>query len=135
MTLADAIHQRLLGIEPLVAAVGKRIHWGWLPDRAELPCVTLLMVGQTSMNGAAGPTGTKQCRLQVDVWARRPSEARTIADAIEAALGGWSREAAPKISPISPLDRSEEVETPEGGGDPLTRISQDFSVWIYQAVA
>lgn len=130
MTIEDAIQDRLADTTAVVARVGARIYRGWIPQRAGRPCITFQRISTTPVNGSTGPSGTQNIRIQVDVWALTPSEARAIATAVAGALSGWSRTSDPEIGRCNLVSDQDMTEPSDNGeSKPEYRVSQDYSIW------
>ena len=66
----------------------------------------------------SGPSLMQNTRIQVDIYARRISEAETVANAVETAMAAWSVQNVP----LSSQDLyDEEVKA--------HRVSKDYSLW------
>ena len=130
MTLEDAIFEKLIHTTAISSRVGSRFYRGWRPHNGKLPCVTFGRVTTEPVNSAAGVETTTRITMQVDVWAANQRTARTIADAIRSALGGWTHTSSPTVSPANLINETDMTE----GGEPGTqlqehRVSQDWAMW------
>jgi len=129
-TLDATIYTRLAAVSGVTDIVSTRIYYGWIPQGATLPCVSYTRISTMPVNGATGHTTESNTRLQVDCWATTQSGARTLADAVKAALGGWNNASSPYVADILPISDSDLMESPDTGSqDPEHRVSMDFSIW------
>lgn len=130
MTLEEAVYEKLMGTDALIALVKREIYKGFRSQGQSLPCVTFFRVSTTPVNGAAGASGTEHITLQVDCWARRGSKARKIAEAVKTTLDGWSRTSSPSIGAALCTSEQDIIEPPDEGGQLAEcRVAQDWSIW------
>lgn len=130
MTVEEALYEKLMDCDALVALVKRQIYRGFRSQGQGLPCITFLRVSTTPSNGATGSTGTEHVLIQVDCWARRSSETRNIAEEVKTTLNGWSRTTAPVVGAAILTDEQDIIEPPDDGGQLAEyRIIQTWSIW------
>lgn len=81
--MEELLTAALLASDPLKALVATRIHWLKLPDRKQLPAVTLHRIsGQSGPATFVGRTPTNVWRVQIDCWGGSDAEASAVRDAV-----------------------------------------------------
>ena len=131
MTIEEALYDRLMDDDALMALVKREIYKGFRSQGQSLPAVTFVRVTTVPTNGATGASGTEHVIMQIDCWARRDSEARKIAEAVKSSLNGWGKVSSPAIfSPLLTDEQNIMEPADEGGQLGEYRISQDWSIWM-----
>lgn len=121
--MEEIIRARLLASP--VALITTRIDWGGNPQGADMPRVALWPVSGFEGLVLGGPDGIRDGRIQVDCYAATFLALRDLADAVRAALHGYSSGALRTVS-ILTLPRI----TREGGSneaDRPFRATMDFA--------
>lgn len=81
--MEELLTAALLASTPLADLVHGRIHWLKLPDRKQLPAVTLHRISGSSAAGTLqGRTPSTAWRIQIDAWAASDAEASAVRDAV-----------------------------------------------------
>lgn len=107
------------------ALSGVSIDWGARPAGSDYPGVVLTTVAASSGHTYGGPDGTTFSRVQVDVYALRYGQAKTLAREIRMALDGW------RDGDVMGTFRESERDSRNDGRDgkpTVFRISQDFRI-------
>ena len=115
-----------------VSAITTRVQPIFVKQQGDLPAITYQRISTTPQNHATGTTATQQCRIQIDCWASSYSAAKTLGDAVEAALNGVTESGPPAVSQYHMVSRDDDAETPQGGTDvsqTIYRDSQDYLIW------
>lgn len=81
-TLRSALVKRLLAAPALSEAVGRKIHWGMVPQGTALPYVRLQVISDERPVHLKGYNGSRESRVQADCFAATNAQADTIAQAI-----------------------------------------------------
>ncbi|MBS1170025.1 MAG: hypothetical protein H6R01_943 [Burkholderiaceae bacterium] len=84
-----SIQGEISGLLDSLAAGG--VWAGTAPTNPTRPYITFFRSSNMPDNTLAGASGAVRTRLQIDVWASSYDEAQTLAMAVKAALGAWSR--------------------------------------------
>ncbi len=90
MTLDEALYMEMIGDTEVSLLVGTRIHPHALRHGEAFPAITFLQVGSVNVRTLGNNRRCRRPRVQLDCWASKPSEARTVAEAVIAALDGFS---------------------------------------------
>ena len=129
-SLEDTIYDKLVAVLAAADLSTVSVYKGWRPQSSDVPCVTFLRISTEEINGAAGTSGTRRTRAQIDTWSSSATTARTIANAIRDGLDGWTNTSSPAISPVRIISDQDLIEQPdEGKGVAKHRVSQDYSLW------
>lgn len=125
MTLGEALFSVLTGYAPLTALVGQRVFPGRIPQESATPALRYSVISgvpASSLSGAHADTA-KGSRVQVDAYARTYLEARSVADAVQLALGDLAQPT-PGLSAwlLGERDLFDDVTQ-------LHCVSMDFNVW------
>lgn len=118
-----ALRAILLATSGVTALVATRINWGTHPQGAALPAIVLNVIDDADGYTLAGPDGLSQGRVQVDCYATSPGAADRLAEAVIAALSGYSD------SNFRGVFRAGKRDGREGGSneaDRPFRVSLDF---------
>jgi hypothetical protein len=86
MDWQSALRARLKADAPVVTLVGTRIDWVDRPQTTALPAITLQTISDLRPQHMGGFDGTKEARVQVDVWAATYASAKAITEAVLAVL-------------------------------------------------
>lgn len=118
------VKARLSGNAALAAEVpAARMYYNWLPQGAALPAISMIPVGDTPINSTKGEMGTKNVRIQIDVWARSYRKAEAVRDLVLAAMAEPGTDFSAVRNGARPLY--------EDATD-LHRYTLDYSLW-YEA--
>ena len=131
MGLESQVYAQLAATSAVTDAVVARIYRFQRARGSALPCVAFQRVTSNVSNHSTGATTTKRCTFQVDSYASDLDTVRTVADAVETALSGWSNTGGTPSISMSHLQSDIDIPPePEHGTDaPLFRISQDYELW------
>lgn len=100
-----------------------RMYYSWLTQGASLPAISMIPVGDTPLNTTRGEIGTKNVRIQIDVWARTYQKAEALRDLVIAAMATEGTDFSAVRNGARPLY--------EDATD-LHRYTLDYSLW-YEA--
>lgn len=78
------------GVQALVGTAPARIHSGQLPQKPTLPAIVFYLASGPKVSALDGPTGFAQDRWSFDCWGDDEDAAAALADAVEAALDGFT---------------------------------------------
>lgn len=126
--MQEALTAVLLGLAPLAAVVGNRVHWNRQPAEAGgLPYVNLTVISDLPHYHSRGASSLTVTRIQVDAWGETLASAKAAALAIEAQLSGWKGAAGGVIFDAVFKDggRQEAGDTATGERR-LARVQSDF---------
>lgn len=131
MGLESQVYAQLAATSELTDEVAARIYRFQRERGSALPSVAYQRVTSNTSNHSTGATTTRRCTFQVDSYADDLGEVRTVADAVETALGGWSNPSGTPSISMSHLQSDLDIPPePEQGTDvPKFRISQDYELW------
>lgn len=90
MSFEEGLRSFLLADPAVAALIDTRLRPVVLRKNDELSAATYQLVSGNRVRSLSGPSGRAEPRFQIDGWGRRPSDARTLADAIIARLDGYS---------------------------------------------
>ena len=121
--MEEALRAALLATSGVTALVADRLDWGLRPEGAT--SVRLQLVGTVPVYTHAGRDALTPYRVQADCFGRRYGEAKLLARAIEAAVGGLTR---PAFEACFLLGERDDQDT-DVAGQPLHRTSLDFQIW------
>lgn len=110
-SLEDAILTRLTTYSEVTAIAGTRAYLNVLPQGVVYPAIRLQRISTPRLRGLSGPLGRARPRMQVDCWARVPSQVIALSQAIRGALDGFRG-----MSAGVPIDSSG-AEDEDGGYD------------------
>lgn len=85
-----AIAELLRNDTATAAIVGSRIRPAQLSPGTSLPYVAYQLVSDVPEHHFGGPLGFVEARIQVEAWAIRYDDAKTLADTIRKAIDGYS---------------------------------------------
>lgn len=132
--IEQALHDKLADTAGVSALVGSRIYPLLAPQRATRPYVTYQRISTERDFALDGGVGRAQGRIQIDAWAETQLGARAVADAIRAALHGFTGDIAWGGSPaatatIRACRLVDERDFIDDEAQPrLYRISMDFLI-------
>lgn len=66
-----------------------RVNWGWHPQGAAYPAVTLNVIDDIERTHMKGPDGLSAARVQVDCYDGTYGATKALANAVRAALSGY----------------------------------------------
>ncbi len=127
MTIETAMLAHLLASAVLNGLVANRISPPPAPQGQPAPFITYQRISRVTPLTHTGETGPSQARIQVDSWAKTYLEAKTVADAAEAAMRSFVGDQAGRIVFVTRYaDRDEDLfeEAPVN----LHRVSRDYFV-------
>jgi hypothetical protein len=130
-TVESRIRARLRGAPSVAVLVTNRIYAGYAPQNADPPYIVVTRVSGQPLNTLAGPNshGDHETRLQIDAIATDYGQCKAIADAIRAALSGWS-DAGARITSCLLDNEQDDTEPPDDGSEVVwSRVIQDYIVW------
>lgn len=81
-----AFRARLTGAGAITSLVSTRIYWVDRPQTSSLPAITLQTITDARPQHMKGNQVSRESMVQVDVWASTYASARTISEAVIAAL-------------------------------------------------
>lgn len=116
MTIGESIHSILTADTAVAAIVATRVYPLVIPQRSSLPAVTYQRVYGAPVNDLAGAGEKVHARVQVDCWATSYSTVRSLADAVNSALGGAG------FLPINDMDDFDDEV-------PVFRVVLEFTTW------
>jgi hypothetical protein len=116
----------------IVAAVGFDRVWELrLPQLQHLPAITYHSFGSDHDYLIDGPLGRATLNLQVDIWSRSLSEAKSVSESVRVALSGYSGGSID----VCILDSAfETFELEESSDQPLYHLAHQYRV-IYSESA
>jgi hypothetical protein len=129
MTIEQAIYARL---DSQVAAVGNRISPEWRREGTALPALVYTVDSREPVRSFGGTTGLEQFSVTVTTLADTMSSARSVADAVRAALDTTDDYTENGTTVSSGHLTSEDVERIEDGtgdDDGPRAVRQTFSLW------
>lgn len=141
MTCAEAVRLFLLDLSPVTALVNQRIWTFMFPQSPTKPAVCVFNISDPSMPTLRGRSGTKRCRVQVDVIASTMAAARDVdaailGDFVNGSPTGLRGAVGSLGSPASGTfhGATEESARESYEGDELkqAKVSRDYLVW-YEA--
>lgn len=94
-----------------------------MPPGTLLPCVTFQRISGMPANTLAGHSGLEEIDLQIDVWARRYDEAKTVAKAVRAAI--------PPCGAIFGAHLIVDQDIYEEGTN-YYRVNMEYTVWFLE---
>lgn len=130
-TIESRVRARLTGYAATSAMVSSRIYGGYAPQNALPPYIVVGRVSGGPLNTLSGPNslGDFQARIQVDAIAADYGQAKAIADAVRAALSGWS-DAGARVTSCLLDNEQDDTEPPDDGSEVVwQRVIQDYIVW------
>lgn len=102
------------------------VDWGSRPRGAPLPGVVLNVVSDGSEHHQDGPSALSEARVQVDVYASSPGQAKILARTIRREMDGLKNGVVDGAFMEMSRDTIEEGETP---GERVFRSQMDFTVF------
>lgn len=103
------------------------VFWAMRPQGSPLPAVVLHVVsGVPGYLMAGGDDGLPDVVVQVDCWGATYSAAKALADAVEAAVGGYRDTT---LLGIFVLSRTDDSEPADGGQPAIFRTRLDVRLW------
>lgn len=130
MTIEADLYTKLTGASAVSDLVGTRVYPLNLPQKPAYPAVTYQRISTVPvkvMGTTSARVALMQARFQIDAWASTPDGATALADAVFAAIEGWSKTAATAVRDTALDNRIEDFE--EGLPAPgLFRVIQDFLI-------
>lgn len=103
---------RLKAAEGVSALLGDRLFWGFVKQGTAMPHGRLTVISDPRPEHLEGYDDARRTRVQVDVFAARYAEARTVALAIIAALDAPAVQGSTRFGRIKaegPFDQGEDV--------------------------
>lgn len=107
-----------------LALPGVPVDWGWNPQGAGVPRVVLTMVSDVPNVTHDGPSGYRQSRVQIDVFAGDYARAKDITRKIETDLSGLRAGLILGAFKLGSRDFPPDL----GAGETLARISEDYMI-------
>lgn len=105
-------------LQSLLTAAGVTVPFRPKRVQGEATTITYKQVSGVDEHTMSGPTGLRNERWQLDVWAGKYAAARELADAVEAALNGKKGTIEGlDVRAIIQLDRQSDLERDADGGD------------------
>ena len=100
-----------------------------------LPRITFQRISMLPVNHSTGVTTTSECTITIECWGATYSSVWAVADAVRAALSGWSdADGDPQISMSHLQNETDLPEPTDDGRDTLIhRVSQDYLLWYNSA--
>lgn len=131
--IEKSMRVKLAATTAVTTLVSTRIYYGNAVQGASFPYIVLNRISTDGIGVSAGQNASKttNVRMQVDLWDDDYEGTKNLADAVRAALFGWTDPTAdPSVGSCLLIDESDDLESPATGGTrPLYRVSQDYSVW------
>lgn len=111
----------------VTALVGTRVHPLFAPTNT-LPAIVYEVLSDVPENYSSGATTTKNMRIEVGCYASTYAGAHALADAVEAALSGWTDGSGDVWHLESAVDDAGEIQA---GANVLTfyAVIQQYQVW------
>ena len=122
----EVVFATLAAAPAVVALVGTppRVYPSVAPQSSQLPVVVYQVIDEQRIESLGGFTsGTRNARVQVDVYAETYTAAQALADAVAAALGALTGANLSSVQ-VSRRDLYEDESQ-------LHRVSTDFSLWSH----
>lgn len=88
--IEQGIEQRLAADSTIAGLVGTRIYPLVLPEACQYPAITYQLISAVEIYTNDGPLGEVRARIQIDTWAKRYSQAKTVDQAVRASLNGFT---------------------------------------------
>lgn len=127
--LEEGLYSYLTATAGITALVGTRVYAFRIPQHMTLPCLTVqrISTARTHTHDSSGATGLARTRVQFDAWAADYSTAKSISDALRAALNGkkGTLSGAYTIQAALIEEESPELE-PQSN---LYRSRSDYMIW------
>lgn len=119
-----------------LTAITDRIYLGWLPQKVDLPAITITIVDEENFHGITKATTINRARVQVDLWSYRALEninlKKLLLDALHSISGTVEGTIIYKSFLIGDNDFS---EAPRNNSDKWThRISCEFELQYKQSL-
>jgi hypothetical protein len=89
-TVSNAIVNRLITYQPLVALVANKVFISILPQNIVLPACRVSMITNSGADNLSGMSGLFSAEIQVDTWAdKTPVTAQRVSEQVRMALQGY----------------------------------------------
>lgn len=111
--------------------VGSRVWQLRLPQLNQLPSVTYHQYGSEHDYLIDGPLGRATLSLQIDIWCKSLSQAKTINESIRLALSGYSSQA---IDVMLLRNTHQLYELEEGSDQSLYHLVQQYEVIYSESI-
>lgn len=118
MSLDTKLYTLLSGDSAVAALVSTRIYPVLAPQGAALPMVIFTRISSGREYTLSGATGLENPRVQIDCYSETYSEAKSVSEAVVAAIRGATTF---RTAWDDPRESYEE--------DEIFRVSIDFSIW------
>ena len=127
--MAADLRSVLLASAGVTGIVSQRVSWAERPQGSALPALVLTQISGAPTYVLRGPSNYTEARVQVDCWASTFLAARQLADAVRAALSGFSGVRGSTRFHGVFLDAERDLRDAEtDGAERFFRVSQDFMV-------
>ena len=102
-----------------------------VPQSLSIPLITYERSGSDPVNHATGTTTTASCIIEIDIYDDDYGDCKAIADAVRAALSGWSDATDdPQVSMCHLQDEMDLPLPPEAGQDLIVHhVNQTYLLW------
>jgi hypothetical protein len=128
MTIEQALYEKLTGESTITDVVGSRIYHGWLKNDSVLPAISFFRMSSTPLASAGANATTWSVDIQIDIWHKTQTEARTLADIVSGILRGWTADDPDDAGPWKlAQDRDNLEEAINGENYGYGHVSQDYS--------
>ncbi len=125
-TIETAVGARLAATSGVTDITGTRIFAEHLPEDEILESITFEMVGSEREHSFGGDTGNVASEFEVVSYAAKKVEAKTLAEAVHAALSRWSGTQSGITIDVSLLQDSRDEYDEETR---MHTVTSDFLIW------
>jgi hypothetical protein len=136
LTIEAGLVYKLTTTAGLTALISTRVYLERIPQGATLPCLTYQRISTPRVlaHDTSGSAGTASPRFQFDAWATTYASAKSITDALRAALNGFrgtiTSGADSVVVQAALVDAETSLPDLEAG---LARVRSEFVIWHLEA--
>ncbi|HRJ40833.1 MAG TPA: DUF3168 domain-containing protein [Caldilineaceae bacterium] len=132
MSIEAALWAELTGDAGVSALISTRLYPEHLPQSPTYPAATYRRISTLPVYCRANNGRFQQVRIQIDCYAETYASALALADAITAAMEGWTQASGPRVDRAYVANRQDNFADllGEDGEIGLYQESVDFFVWF-----
>jgi len=124
VTLEGSFYEKMRTDAGISALVSNRIFPDQLPQKVTLPAISYQRIAGQSIRSHSGAGSIEKATIQVSAWAKKPTQARAVAQAVIDALNGqtWTEDG----TKVSKCFKDIEMDHETMPGTRIHGVSVDF---------